>query len=168
MKNKLLLTIIISLPTLLFAQFEFEKKFSNDSCQYELLISSDKTFEYFTYSTYNDMIEIDTKYAGKWELRTDSLILTDTTWPQINQNWQVSYVILLSDYRLKNLNLPDCKQNTILKLNYLNVLNENCIYFGDFNELGKFTGTKRILNDQQKTILSLKYLNGDIIDTLNF
>ena len=174
--NKIAVTLLFALlPTLIFGQFENEKKFSNDSCYFDLLISPNGTFQYYKATTFSsapgeewndDLVEIDTHYAGAWYIRNDTLILADTTWPRQNVNWKLCYALIIGDYQLKNINLPECYPNSILSLSYLHDQASNSMYYGHFSKNGKFTGEKRIRNNKQKLILELKYSNNVLIDTL--
>jgi hypothetical protein len=175
MKKLAVILLITLLPIVMFGQIENEKKFSNDSCYYELLISPNGTFQYYKATTYSsapskewndDIVEIDTRYAGTWLIRNDTLILADTTWPRENVNWKLCSALFIGDYQLKNINLPECNPNSILSLNYIHDQGNNSMYYGHFSTEGEFTGEKTIRNDKQKLILRLKYSNNVLIDTL--
>lgn len=175
MKNLTVILFITLLPTLTFGQFENEKKFSNDSCYYDLLISPNGTFQYYQVTKFSsapgeewndDLVEIDTHFAGNWFISNDTLILADTTWPRQSVNWKLCSALIIGDYQLKNINLPECNPNSILYLSYLHDQGNYSIYYGHFSKDGKFTGKKRIRNDKQKLILELKYSNNILIDTL--
>lgn len=175
MKKLAVIFFFALLPTLIFGQFDNEKKFSNDSCNYELLISPNGTFQYYKATIFSsnpggewndDIIEIDTHYAGSWLIRNDTLILADTTWPKQNVNWKLCSVLIISDFQLKNINLPGCNPNSILSLNYLHDQANHSMYYGHFSKNGNFTGEKRIRDDKQNLILRLRYSNSVLIDTL--
>jgi hypothetical protein len=158
-KTTFILVFIVSNICCSFSQNRIEQ-YGSEDFDYTLILRPDLSYSLCSYEEIaKDIINKNELTSGKWIIKSDTLVLTDTIFPQGNINRRSYKLVKVNEYEMINLSLKFIPKYDSLRIVGMKDLENSWIFRGEIID-GKMNGMK--IDLKQNLVFRLK--EGKIVE----